>query len=414
MTQANFADLDLLLADNFIRAAEANGIEHVVYLGGLMPSGDDRISEHLASRREVEKVLRSRSIPVTALRAGLIFGPGGSSTRMLINLIRRLPLMILPGWTRSTTQTIDITDVVRAFDTVLREPAFRGGTYDLACHPAMTYEQLIRQTAAALGRRPLALRFPANAFALSRLWVAVFGGVPMELVTPLLASLEHDLRARPNALLDRLGPDSRPLAESVQSAVGPEGAPLDNPRREIRVADRKKVKSDRRVRSVQRLPLPDGWRAPEVAEEYGAWLTRSFFTVIRVDRNETGVLRFRFTPLNLSLLELTPTPYTRSNDRRRAYYISGGLLVRKHAEPQGRFEFRVFPENQCVIGAIHGFPPSLNWFIYSFTQAKVHLLVMWAFGRHLERLKRRGPGKNSTRTGSGSSSLDPSPETTPG
>ena len=37
LTQGDFEDLDLLLADNFGRAAASAGVKRIVYLGGLMP-----------------------------------------------------------------------------------------------------------------------------------------------------------------------------------------------------------------------------------------------------------------------------------------------------------------------------------------------------------------------------------------
>ena len=67
LVQGSFEDTDLLLADNFIRAAEAAGLKHVVYLSGLIPDTDEPLSPHLRSRLEVENVLRSRSIKVTCL-----------------------------------------------------------------------------------------------------------------------------------------------------------------------------------------------------------------------------------------------------------------------------------------------------------------------------------------------------------
>ena len=104
LVQGSFEDTDLLLADNFIRAAEAAGLKHVVYLSGLIPKTGEPLSPHLRSRLEVENVLRSRSVKVTVLRAGLIFGPGGSSFSLLINLVRRLPVMLMPAWGRTKTK----------------------------------------------------------------------------------------------------------------------------------------------------------------------------------------------------------------------------------------------------------------------------------------------------------------------
>ncbi|MEO0531808.1 MAG: NAD(P)H-binding protein, partial [Planctomycetota bacterium] len=59
-----YAKRDQRLADNFARAAKAAGVERIIYLGGLGESGEN-LSEHLASRREVERVLGSAGVPVT-------------------------------------------------------------------------------------------------------------------------------------------------------------------------------------------------------------------------------------------------------------------------------------------------------------------------------------------------------------
>jgi len=384
LEQANFADLDLLLADNFIRAAEEAGVERVIYLGGLLPAGDEQVSAHLASRREVETVLRSRSVPVTVLRAGLIFGAGGSSCRMLVNLVRRLPVMVFPAWAGSRTQSIDIADVARAIRLCLGETEWTGGTYDLGGHTPMTYRELIVRTGELLGTRPRGIEVPVNLFTLSKHWVAWFGGVPSALVGPLQESLRHNLEAKDNALLRRLRPEMVTLAESLRRAVDEQGRPRPHPRSGLVRADRRRMKEERRVRSVQRMPLPAGWDAPAVAEEYGRWLTRSLGGLVNVQRMEGGGLRFAGPRGRGCWLELTPTPFARGSRQRCAFYISGGWLARP-VEPPGRFEFRLFPENGCLLACIHGFSPRLPWWVYASTQALIHLAVMRAFGRHLAR-----------------------------
>lgn len=383
LMQGNFADTDLLLADNFVRAAEAAGVRHIVYLSGLMPPEGDGLSPHLRSRLEVETVLRSRSVPVTVLRAGLIFGPGGSSFSMLVNLVRRLPVMILPRWAGSLTQSTDVQDICAAIRLALTEPEFTGGTYDVGGHEPMTYGALIQATARGLGRRVRTVKFPLNLFTLSRRWVSLFGSVPAALVGPLQESLRHDLSARDNPLLARLRPDLVPLEESLRRSVDEQGRPRPNPRRTTQRADRRSIRQESRVRSVQRMPLPDGWDAGRVAETYGQWLTRTFGGLLSADQRDDGVLEFRVAG-RWQLLELSPTPHSRENRRRRAYYITGGLLARQ-PDPPGRFEFRLFPENDCLIASIHGFAPSLPWWLYARTQAVIHLQVMRAFGRYLGR-----------------------------
>lgn len=383
LVQGSFRDLDLLLADNFVRAAEAAGVRRIVYLGGLMPhdKSADELSAHLASRAEVEQVLQSRGVPVVILRAGLIMGPGGSSTRMLLNLVRRLPVMVLPRWTRSQTQSIDVLDAVRAIALSLRE--LQPGVYDLAGHTPMTYREMILETAKALGRRPRTIPFPANFFFLSRRWVQWFSGVPGALVVPLLESLQYSLQARPNVLLEQLQDRLIPFRESIARATDEKGRPRPNPRRDAVRKNRRALREARRVRSVQRMPLPPGWDALQVARTYGQWLTRASGRLLHVEHDTEGVIKFWVRFPRLLLLELQPTPHTRTASRRRAYYIAGGCLALQ-VDPPGRFEFRVFPEIDCVVAAIHGFAPRLPWWLYAWTQAKVHLLVMRWFRRHLE------------------------------
>jgi len=385
LVQGSFADLDLLLADNFIRAAEAAGVKRVVYLGGLLPEQEEGLSPHLRSRLEVERVLRSRQVPVVALRAGLIFGPGGSSFTMLIRLVQRLPVMILPHWVRSKTHSIDIEDIVRAIKLSLTDPQIEAGAYDMGGHEPMTYRQMILKTGAILGKKVRFIDFPINAFGLSQHWVALFGGVPISLVGPLLESLTHDLEARPNALLDKIKKDAIPFDESLRRAVDEKGRPLPNPRQETRKKDKPKIRRARLVRSVQRMPLPKGWTAEQVSNEYGEWLTRRFWGLLSVTKEEGGELCFNWTYPRVRLLRLDPSPFSTGTNRRKAFYISGGLLSLSH-DPPGRFEFRLFPENGFLVAAIHGFEPRLPWWIYAQTQARIHLLVMKLFGRHLGRI----------------------------
>ncbi len=389
LMQGRFEDLDLLLADNFIRAAEAAGLRHVVYLSGLLPDDAETLSAHLRSRREVEAVLRSRSVPVTVLRAGLIFGPGGSSFSMLANLVRRLPLMVLPAWAGSVTHSIDIDNVCQAFALCLGDASLCGGIYDLGGHQPMTYRDMILRTGRLLGREVKAVDVPFNCFTLSKHWVALFGGVAPALVGPLQESLRHDLRARPNPLLKHLDGALVPFDASFRKAVDVDGRPRPNPRSHTQRADRRHIKKARRVRSVQRMPLPQGWDAQQIAGEYGAWLSRRFGGWICADKDAAGVVRFFSCGKRLCLLELTPTPDTLANKRRCAFYISGGCLSRR-VNPPGRFEFRLFPENECLIASIHDFAPMLPWWLYARTQALEHLHTMHAFARHLSGISQRG------------------------
>jgi hypothetical protein len=91
---------------------------------------------------------------------------------------------------------------------------------------------------------------------------------------------------------------------------------------------------------------------------------------------------FSIFGLNLVLLELKLSE-ERSNPDRQLLYIMRGLLVANGGS--GRLEFRVVLNRRFTLAAIHDYSPSLPWFVYKHTQAKIHLMVMKAFGRELQR-----------------------------
>lgn len=374
LTQASFQDLDFILADNFARAAADAGVKQIVYLGGLIPDVP-KLSQHLESRLEVERALGAYGVPVTALRAGLVVGAGGSSLDILTKLVRRLPAMLTPKWTLSDTQPIALQDVVRAVRHVLGKQDQFTGAFDIGGPDVMSYRQMMKRTAAAMGvTRPMA-PVPLFTPSLSTLWVSLVTGAPQALVGPLVQSLRHSMVVHDNALQQWLAPDALGFDESVRRA-------LVEPRRPKRPSTTtKNVRERRTVRSVQRLPRPEGRSARWVAEEYIRWLPNIPLPGIRCEtqgRLAHFYVAFRFPLLIMRLSN------QRQREGRALFYIDGGALVDTSEPPPGRFEIRVTPDGRHVVAAIHEFRPRLPWAIYVCTQAIAHLWVMRAFGRYLD------------------------------
>lgn len=190
-----FAGNDRRAAENFAAAASAAGVERVVYLGGLAPS-DGPPSPHIASRLEVEEILLEGAPAATALRASILIGAGSSSFRILVRLVERLRLLPLPAWRTNRTQPIAERDAIEFLARTPRVPAAAGRSLDIAGPDVITYGAMIEQIAELMGvgRTPLELGFsltpPASAL------VTAVTGQPIELVRPLMMSLERDLLPR--------------------------------------------------------------------------------------------------------------------------------------------------------------------------------------------------------------------------
>ena len=191
----DFAGRDRRMAENFAGAAARAGVERIVYLGGIVPDGH-ALSPHLQSRLEVEEILLGAVPGSTALRASIVIGAGSSSFRILVRLVERLRVLPLPSWRGNRTQPIDERDVVEFLARTPLVPAAAGRSLDVAGPDVMTYGRMIERIAEALGvgRLPLGLKRsltpPASAV------VAAVTGQPLELVRPLMESLETDLLPR--------------------------------------------------------------------------------------------------------------------------------------------------------------------------------------------------------------------------
>lgn len=396
LTQASVADLDLLQADNFARAAEAQGIRQILHVGGLIP---DRIAlpDRLQSRKDVEDTLASGGVPVTTLRAGLIVGPGGTWLRLLVNLVRRLPIMILPAWAQAHIQPVALADVVRALRHCLGNPEAYDAVYDVGGPDRMTYREMIERAAKTLGLTRRLAMAPIDAPILSKLWIRLFSGAPWALISPLVDRMRYQAAIRPNPLQDWLLQEATPFEAALRASVDASGHPYPNPRDELRSTDDAIIRSASVARSVQRLPLPDGYTARDIANEYIRWLPTVGGPLLNCDVSYGRVVRFEVPGLSVPLLELSFAA-DRSPEGRQLFHVTGGWLADMDGVQNGRLEFRQALNGRCVIAAVHDFAPHLPWYVYNTTQAIAHLLVMAGFRQHLKNLCRLASNSSNEST----------------
>src|SRR4051794_22327555 len=193
----DFASRDRTAAENFARAAEAAGVERIVYLGGMVPSLDGgELSPHLASRLEVERTLLEARPRSTALRASIVIGARSASFRILVRLVERLRVLPFPAWRRHRTQPIDERDVIDFLARTPRVPEAAGRALDIAGPDVLTYGEMIERIAELMGVGRMALGFSRSLTPPASAVVAAITEQPVELVRPLMESLESDLLAR--------------------------------------------------------------------------------------------------------------------------------------------------------------------------------------------------------------------------
>lgn len=369
LTQASFEDMDALLADNFAKAASYNKVQHIVFMSGLIPNTNE-LSPHLRSRLECEQILGSYGVPVSTLRAGLIIGSKGSSYPILKKLVERLPSLLLPKWAYNTTLPVAIDDVIDGLYKIVERNPNENESIDIGGPSHMTYKDLFKQTAEVLGKRLPTIDLPIIPIWLSKYWVKLISGVPKEMVYPLMDSLIHDMIRNDENIVKDISIGKIDYKESVRNAL------------EEETKTQKKGKSSRKgdikdVRAISRVVLPKDVNMIQLAESYANFLNRITLNVVNSDFNEDN-FTISVPCLNKDLLLLSKD-FKASNNERILYRIVGGDFALDSDGGNARLEFRRLPNSDACIIALQEYEPTLPWWVYKYTQAKVHKSVMNLF-----------------------------------
>lgn len=370
LNQGSFEDTDILLADNFSRASEQCNLKQIIYLGGILPKDEYTISKHLQSRYEVEKTLGSRTTPLTSIRAGIIIGPNGSSFRIVQKLVKNLPVMACPEWTKSLNQPIDILDALKIIKSCIGNEKTFNKPLEIGGDQVITYMDLLNITAKKMNKKRLIFSLSFITVGLSKLWVSLITSTSKFLVSPLIESLKHKMTINPENSID-FNINYISVEDSVEKALNSKEKIPINPE----FVNLKKEKNT--VRSVQRIANPSNRSIDFVARIYPIWLKKRFADLLKANYDGKFI---KFSFLLIPLLELKVIK-SRSDDNRKLFYITGGWLVKRTS--LGWLEFRSVLNNEYMIAGIHEYVPSLPWYIYKYTQAKLHLIVMKRFEKFL-------------------------------
>jgi uncharacterized protein YbjT (DUF2867 family) len=215
----NFVQADADAATAFGLAAAEAQVRWIIYLGGLGDTEDD-LSEHLRSRREVEKLLGAGGVPVTVLRAGIIVGYGGISWEMTLQLVEHLPAMITPRWVHTKTQPIAAADVIRYLVGVLETPETVGRVFDIGGPDILEYLQLLRRVAAIEGRLLLVLPVPLLSPSLSSRWLALVTNIDVATGRALVDSMTNEVVVRDDSIRALVPFDPMDYDSAVLVALG--------------------------------------------------------------------------------------------------------------------------------------------------------------------------------------------------
>ncbi|EKU49051.1 NAD(P)H-binding protein [Staphylococcus massiliensis] len=362
-TIANFEDMDAILADNFAKAAKANGVKHIIYMSGLIPK-DGNLSPHLRSRLECEEILGSYGVPVSTLRAGLIVGVKGSSYPILKKLVERLPVLPLPKWAYHKMLPVSIEDVISGLTKLTKRFPSKNESIDIGGQDHMTYKDLFTKTAKVLNKRIFMFDLPIVPVWLSKFWVSLITGENKEMVYPLMESLVHDMERSPENTVDSISYGKISFEESVKSAYDGE-----------KEMNRKKAYDNiSGNKIIQRVQLPENEPLSKVADRYFITMKAMSMSsnMMSFDSNQFSV-KIPFT--NKTLLHVTKSDENEEN-RYLEYRLKGGEHAVSDDGGEAVLTFRRIMDKDEVLMVLEEVYPTLPLAVYQLSYKKFYLYFM--------------------------------------
>jgi uncharacterized protein YbjT (DUF2867 family) len=219
----DFAAEELHGAERFARAAERAGLERVVYLGGIVPEGEE-LSEHLRSRVEVGEALRGGGVPTLELRASIVLGEGSLSWEAIRSVVELGPVVPLPDWVKTMSQPIAADDLLAYLRAALDVPLPASRVVEVGGADRVPYLDVLEEAARQLGLErsfPTApVPAPVLPSSLVPEWAAGLAPERVRATVKLVESLRHETVVRDGAAAE-LFPEVRPLglADAVERAL---------------------------------------------------------------------------------------------------------------------------------------------------------------------------------------------------
>ena len=149
----NIASLGFGHAPAIVAAARAAGIDRAVFVSTTAVT--TRLpARSRAVRLEAEKQIRESGLKWTILRPTMIYGaPGDRNLSRLLMLLPRVPVLPVPGGGRHLQQPVHVADVASAVLSAAERPESAGNTYDIAGPEPLSFAELLRVAAQAVGSR---------------------------------------------------------------------------------------------------------------------------------------------------------------------------------------------------------------------------------------------------------------------
>ncbi len=202
---------------NLVEAARKAGVRHFLFQSALGTRAN-AVSQYHRTKWEAEELVRNSRIPSTILRPSLIYGPGDQFTIRLSEMIRLSPVLPIIGSGKTKVQPLFINDEVACLLKAVTSDAYLNELYELGGPEQLTYEEVTRAIAAALGVSRPALHMPLLFMrSMARVMETVLPKPPI--TTDQLIMLQEDMVCSMKDIRDAFGIEPVPFQQGLSTFI---------------------------------------------------------------------------------------------------------------------------------------------------------------------------------------------------
>jgi NADH dehydrogenase len=203
-----------------VTAASRNGVKRYLHMSA-MGTRPNAVSKYHRTKFAAEEAVRASGLDWTIFRPSTIFGPSDRFINMLIDIMRKTPVMPVVGGGKTMMQPVSVLDVAKAFAEALESDRHIGKTYELGGPEQLNLRQILNIVSQVIGLKrvfvniPLALVSPAvKAGELLRL--------PLPVTSDQLIMLGEDNIRTGGDPVEELGIEWTPFEEGIRGYLKPE------------------------------------------------------------------------------------------------------------------------------------------------------------------------------------------------
>lgn len=217
-TSGDFTEMEETSANNFKERIQNTNAKQVIYLSGII--NETKLSKHLNSRKNVEKILLNSSFGLITLRAGIIVGSGSASFEIMRDLVEKLPVMITPKWLLTKCQPIAIRNVIEFLNGVLGKEELYNKSFDIGGSDILTYKEMLLRFAKIRNLKRKIFIVPVMTPKISSYWLYFVTSTSYALATNLVKSMQVEIVCRSNDLAEKLHIKLLSYEDSIKLAFG--------------------------------------------------------------------------------------------------------------------------------------------------------------------------------------------------